>query len=247
MHDKKADIHQISMSAFFMSVFIKLTQREEKVMKQNELDFMLVNLCTSETPAHIYRTKNHDDVEVLYYTPDVQLLLEKSIFAPIYYYKDDIPRLPLEEPSLYQKIIKNTAIILPGYIMDFASYLEEKKMPPCGIAEKALIYSISEHMRSMPEDEKMWCLTNVMRYGGALGFYQPSVLEKFCNSRGYSKILIGVGNRDYAYILKDTPKNQEGIAYLLEKVPDIMDNNGSLEQTYLFTYNNEANKLTRIS
>lgn len=216
-------------------------------MRPNELDFMMVNLYTRETPAHIYRTKNHDDVEVLYYTPDAQLLLEKGIYAPIYYHKGDIPRLPLEEPFLYQKILKNTAIILPGYIMDFASFLEEKKTSPCGIGEKALIYSISEHMRLLPENEKMWCLTNAMRYGGALDFYQLPVLKEFCNSRGYPQLLIGAGNRDYAYILKDLPKNQGNMEYLLKKCPDIMDNNGTLEQTYLFTYDNEADKLIRIS
>lgn len=188
-------------------------------MRPNELDFMMVNLYTRETPAHIYRTKNHDDVEVLYYTPDAQLLLEKGIYAPIYYHKGDIPRLPLEE----------------------------KKTSPCGIVEKALIYSISEHMRLLPENEKMWCLTNAMRYGGALDFYQLPVLKEFCNSRGYPQLLIGAGNRDYAYILKDLPKNQGNMEYLLKKCPDIMDNNGTLEQTYLFTYDNEADKLIRIS
>lgn len=216
-------------------------------MTQNELDFILVNLYTKETPAYIYSTKTPNEIKVLYYVPDIQLLQEKSIFSPIYYYKDDIPRLPLTEPLLLQKALKNTAAILPGCTIELADYLKEKESSPCGIAEKALIYSLSEHLRSLPENEKMWCLTNAMRYGGALGFYQPSVLEKFCNGRGYSKILIGVGNRDYAYILKDTPKNQRDMEYLLKKCPDIMDNNGTLEQTYLFTYDNEANKLTRIS
>lgn len=216
-------------------------------MITNELDFILLNLCTKETPAHIYRVNNHDAVEVLYYTLDFQLLLEKSIFAPIYYYKDDIQRLPLKEPFLYHKVLKNTATILSGCIIDFASYLEEKRESPCGVVERSMLRSISQKLNQLPEKEKIWCLTNDMRYGGAIGLYQLSVLKIFCHEQNLSEILIGVGNRDYAYILKNSPKNQKHIARLLESAPDIMDDNGTLEQTYLFTYDNETNKLTRIS
>lgn len=247
MHDIKADIHQKSMSAFLMYVFKNQLNERREIMIPNELDFILVNLYTSETPAHIYRTKTHDGVEVLYYMPDVQLLLEKSIFAPIYYYKDDILGLSLKEPLLYQKILKNTATILPGCIIEFSSYLEEMRMSPCGMAEKFLIASLSESLCTLSEDEKIWCLTNAMRYGGAIGVYQSPVLKDFCNSRGYSQLLIGVGNRDYAYILKHTPKNRGTMDYLMVHSPDVMDNNGILEYTYLFTYDNDTNKLTRIS
>lgn len=216
-------------------------------MTLDELNFTLVNLYTKETPSHIYSTKTSDDVKVLYYTFDFQLLLEKRTFSPIYYHMDDIPRLSLAEPLLLQKALTNTAAILPGCIIEFADYLREKESSSCGISEKLLIQSISTRLHSLPDIEKVWCLTNPMRYGGALGFYQSPVLRDFCNRRGFSDILIGIGNRDYAYILKESQANQEQMRYLLEKIPDFMDNNGVLEETYLFAYNNETSQLTRIS
>lgn len=216
-------------------------------MTPNELDFILINLCTRKTPAHIYRTNTPDDIEVLYYTLDIQLLMEKKIFAPIYYHKNDVQRLSLPEPLLFQKVMMNTAIILPGRIIEFASYLKEKEEMPCGVGKKLLLHSITDKLYLLPAEEKLWCLTNTQRYGGALGFYQLTVLKEFCNRWNFSEILIGVGNRDYAYILKETPKNQGTMRHLLEQIPDIMEDNEPLTETYLFTYNNETNKLTRIS
>lgn len=75
-------------------------------MIPNELDFILINLCTSEIPEHIYRTRNDEGVEVLYYIPDVQLLLEKSIFELIYYYKDDVLPCGVVERSMLHSISK---------------------------------------------------------------------------------------------------------------------------------------------
>lgn len=216
-------------------------------MTPDELDFILINLCTKETPSYIYRTKNLDAVDILYYTPDIQLLMEKNLFSPIYYYEDDVKRLHLKEPLLFQKAVENTSVMLPGNIIELAVYLEEYKSSIYEVSIRLLIHSLSDKLFSFSEDEKVWCLTNAMRYGGALGLYQLEVLKDFCNNKGYSKILIGVGNRDYAYILKDTPKNQDTIVYLLEKISDIMDNNGTLEHKYLFAYNNQTNKLIRIS
>lgn len=216
-------------------------------MIPNELDFILVNLCTKGTPSHIYRTKNHDAVEILYYTLDFQLLMEKKLFAPIYYHENDIQRLCLAESILFQKALKNTAIMLPGNIIELATYLKESETATSGQAERLLIQSISNNLFSLPEEEKVWCLTNPMCYGGALGCYQYPVLKDFCDIRGFSKIYIGVGNRDYAYVLKETKINQEHVHYLLEEVPDFMENNGVLEYTYLFIYDNQTNTLTRIS
>lgn len=137
--------------------------------------------------------------------------------------------------------------MLPGNIIELATYLKENETATCGVAEKLLIYSLSSKLFSMPEEEKVWCLTNPMFYGGALGVYQYPILKDFCNIRGFSKIYIGVGNRDYAYILKESKINQKHVHYLLEEIPDFMENNGVLENTYLFIYDNKTNTLTRIS
>ena len=213
----------------------------------SELDLILVNLCITEMPSYIYRYKNADGIDVIYYTLDIPQLLDKNVFTPIYYHEGDISRLNLSGRSLFQKALKNAGTLLPSNIVDFSLYLEKNTALYYRTSEGKLFQSIIEGFRSLAKNEKIWCLTNNMHYGSALGFYQLDVLKKFCNKYNFSKILIGVGNRDFAYILEYSPMNKERIGFLLDSAPDFMINNGTLRQPYLFIYNNDTTKLTRIS
>lgn len=215
-------------------------------MNQGEKDFILATIYIKEMPPNFYTYTNEDGVKVAYYIPDMKQLLEKKVFEPVYYFKENIARLQLSQVSLYHKIMHNTSIILPAKIMEFSEYLEEKGSLANDKLEEILVNKLSIHLKDLPEPEKLWCLTNSRRFNGAIGFYQLPIVNDFCASHNYPKLLIGVGNRDFAYIMAESEKNLARMYYMIEKCPDIVENGGTLEQPYLFTYDNVANKLTRI-
>ena len=82
-------------------------------------------------------------------------------------------------------------------------------------------------MKLLSDNERIWCLTNKRRYGGAIGLYNLPILKTFCMTHRYLDILIGVGNRDFAYVMESSQKNRYTLEYLLKTTPDIMDNNGT--------------------
>lgn len=214
--------------------------------KMEYLDFILADLAILEISPQTYTYQTEQGILISYYMLDIEKLLKQQEVQQIHFQTEDIQNLPISEPYLFEKVISNTEIILPARILSFTSYLREAKIVCKNKGEEVFLERLAGEIEKQEKDKKLWCLTNSICFLGAIGIFQVSVLKEFCIAHGFSKILLGLGNRDFVYITDFTKEEVVRMNDLLDKAPDILENNGTLIEKHMLLYISNENSIITI-
>lgn len=177
----------------------KQVRRNWKVITDEELELVMMELETECLSPEVYRYSTEWGINVVYYIFDYEFM-ENLIFRPIYLNKTDICYFGLTEKELFQKILKNTFIMSQPRIIPFPEYLRDLER----VSENALIPIIRETIKMMEgiqdKNKQLWCITNTIGERGAVGGFYKRLLRKFCMIHDCRYLLLGFNNNDYAFL-----------------------------------------------
>jgi len=178
----------------------KQPKRMENKIANNELDFILLELETEGLSAEVYRYHMKWDISLVYYMFDFQRL-DEGMIIPVYLFNEDVYMLEMSEDALFVKALENTVNILQTTFIPLHMYLQEMETE-CEEIFIPIIQGLVKVMSKIRYDNWLWCVTNSIRGRGTSGVFYKPLLRTFCKRNNCERILIGVGNNDYALAAK---------------------------------------------
>lgn len=211
-------------------------------MSEKELDFVLMEFATKNLDENVYRYQSPWGLPVVYYMLDFRKAFQ-GLFEPIYLCDNDVKSIACKEDVLFNRILKNTMVIMRIGYMRFSDYLRELK-PDC--AEEIgtrLIDGVSMAMDEADTERQILCITSSIRDRGSVGVFSTQLLQKICEEQKAEKILVGVGCHDYALVMRTTEKNARTMEWFIYYIGNVRQYQPEIEQRGIFQYDITKNTL----
>lgn len=215
-------------------------------MEMNTVDFIMAEFAVNTHAEDSYTYRPPDGLDIAYYILDMQKLFSESSLKPTYCSKASIESLGLKEPELFEKVLHNTLTMLPRTILSLSQFLENVQKLTSDPKVCLLLTAVINKFKSHDADTNVWCITNSLYYGAAIGMYDFRLLNEFCHENGFTRILLGIGNKDYAYLMRDSEKNLKNMEMLLRNSADFFEDGIPLPEKAVFVYDSLTSKLKRI-
>lgn len=212
------------------------------MLTDKELELVMMELETESISPEAYRYRTEYGLSVVYYMFNIQKL-EKLVFEPVYFYTDDVECLGKTEEELFQIILRNTMAIMQTKIIPYSSYLAELGAKCHDAVRREFITRIVETMERSKEEDRLWCLTSIIRERGASGVFCTEILKQFCKEHHFKQLFIGVSNNDFAFLYRASEETLYNMQILVKQVSHVVDGEDEILQRKILLYDCETDTL----
>lgn len=211
-------------------------------MKEKEIDNAMIELATEGVSFNVYQYRTEWGIPVVYSVFDREKL-DEDIRNPIYLTTEDVHRLNQTEDILFQKALENTAFFMRCQIISFSSYLEEFIPNETDCTRLMLMDRIVNRIEGLEHRKKLWCMTSAIRQRGACCCFYKPMLKVFCEVIECSRLLIGINNNDYAYLVEEKSCKPEAMQDFIYHTGHVIENQEKVLQKAVLVYDRESNSL----
>ena len=212
------------------------------MLTDKELELVMMELETESISPETYRYHTKYGFSVVYYMFNIQKL-EKLVFEPVYFYTDDVECLGKSEEELFQIILRNTVVIMQTKIIPYSSYLAELGAKCHDVVRREFIARIVEAMERSKEEDRLWCLTSIIRERGASGVFCTEILKQFCKEHHFKQLFIGVSNNDFAFLYRASEEMLYNMQTLVKQVSHVVNGEDKILQRKILLYDYETDTL----